>query len=81
MADYPSFGVLLARLADRRKLDVGGLSRLAEVSEAELRAVFDGVVPGRCSDGADGADGADNETSPINRGCTTGSAVSVPVDA
>lgn len=46
MAGSPGFGVLLARLSARRELDAGGLSRLAGVSESEVRAVFNGVVPG-----------------------------------
>lgn len=41
----PGFGVLLARLAAHRKLDIGDLARLAGVPEPELRAVVDGVAP------------------------------------
>ncbi|MFD0857312.1 hypothetical protein ACFQ07_34230 [Actinomadura adrarensis] len=44
--EFPSFGVLLRRLLDHRQLDVGSLSHAAGVSEAELRDVVDGRLPG-----------------------------------
>ncbi len=37
--------MVLARLSEHRKLDVGGLSRLAEVGESEVQAEIDGVAP------------------------------------
>jgi hypothetical protein len=45
MTGYLGFGVLLARLSDHRKLDIGALSRLAGIPDPKLRAVFDGVAP------------------------------------
>lgn len=45
MTGCPGFGVLLARLSDHRKLDIGALSRLAGIPGPELRAVFEGAAP------------------------------------
>jgi hypothetical protein len=45
MTEQSRFGVLLERLARRRELDIAGLSRSAQVSETELRAVFGGATP------------------------------------
>jgi hypothetical protein len=39
------FGVLLKRLSDRRQLDIGSLPRLADVTEREVQALFDGGEP------------------------------------
>ncbi|MFV2176728.1 hypothetical protein ACFHW2_21340 [Actinomadura sp. LOL_016] len=45
MAEYPGFGVLVARLSGHRDLDVDALARLAGVEESELQAVYDGAAP------------------------------------
>ncbi|MEV4018451.1 hypothetical protein AB0J35_48960 [Nonomuraea angiospora] len=45
MMGYPMLRVLLARLSDHRGLSPEDLSRLAEVSEAEVQEVRDGVDP------------------------------------
>lgn len=45
MTGYPGFGVLLARLLDHRKLDIGTLARQSGVPEPELQRVFAGVAP------------------------------------
>lgn len=45
MTGYPGFGVLLAKLSDRRDLDIGALARRTGVSEREIQDVLDGVVP------------------------------------
>jgi hypothetical protein len=45
MERRPRFGVLLARLADHQRLNLGDLSQLAQVPEAELRAVLRGMPP------------------------------------
>ncbi|MFE2142170.1 hypothetical protein ACFXA3_10525 [Streptomyces sp. NPDC059456] len=45
MAEFPGFDVLLGRLAERRGLCVGDLSRLSAVPEDELGAVLDGAAP------------------------------------
>ncbi|WP_405945662.1 hypothetical protein OG588_01425 [Streptomyces prunicolor] len=45
MTEYPGFDVLLARLANRRQLDVVDLSRSTGIPESALRSVFAGAVP------------------------------------
>ncbi|GAA2158425.1 hypothetical protein GCM10009760_61410 [Kitasatospora kazusensis] len=45
MTTYPGFGVLLERLVDHRKLDIGQLSVQAEAEESELQAVLNGATP------------------------------------
>lgn len=45
MTGYSGFGLLLAKLSDRRELDIGALAREAGVPEPELQGVFAGVVP------------------------------------
>lgn len=45
MSGYPGFGVVLARLLDRRELDARSLSG-ADSGKGELRAVLGGAVPG-----------------------------------
>jgi hypothetical protein len=46
VSEYPGFGVLLARLLDRRELDARSLSG-AGSEKGELRAVPGGAVPSR----------------------------------
>ena len=46
MTGHPGFDVRLAQLASHRQLDVVDLSRSAGIPQHELRAVFDGAVPG-----------------------------------
>jgi hypothetical protein len=43
---FPPFGVLLGRLLDHRRSDVGSLAQAASVSEVELRDVVGGARPG-----------------------------------
>ncbi|WP_327426045.1 hypothetical protein [Streptomyces sp. NBC_01236] len=45
MTGYPGFGVLLAKLSDRRQLDIGALTRRTGVSEPEIQDVLGGAVP------------------------------------
>ncbi|MFC4116321.1 hypothetical protein [Nonomuraea zeae] len=45
MTEYPTFGVLLARLSFQRQLSPAALSGLAKVSESELQNVFAGAKP------------------------------------
>src|SRR5215470_17182324 len=45
MAEEFAFGALVARLADRRRLSVSALSRLADVSESDLLPLFDSGTP------------------------------------
>ncbi|MEV6400918.1 hypothetical protein AB0M39_40105 [Streptomyces sp. NPDC051907] len=47
MAGEKSFGVLLERLADRRRLDLTDLARLVDVSESELLALYRRGTPGQ----------------------------------
>lgn len=42
---FPVFGVLLIRLLDRRRTDIGSLCRTAGVPESELRDVIGGGEP------------------------------------
>lgn len=46
MSEYPSFGVLLARLLESRELDARSLPGM-ESEKGELRAALDGAAPGR----------------------------------
>jgi hypothetical protein len=45
MNDLPGFGILLARLLDRRGLDAPGLSGLSGVPEDKVQALLDGAGP------------------------------------
>jgi hypothetical protein len=45
MGSYPSFGVLLTRLLDHRRLDVSGLSAASGIPEADLGSLLSGVPP------------------------------------
>src|ERR1700743_799000 len=46
MSEYPGFGVLLARLLDRRELDARSLPG-TDSEKGELRVALAGAVPGR----------------------------------
>ena len=46
MNEYPAFGVLLGRVAERQGLGLPELSERAGLSERELKSVLDGAVPG-----------------------------------
>jgi hypothetical protein len=45
MTEHPNFGILLGRLANHRKMDIGDLPRLAGITETEFQAVLDGAAP------------------------------------
>jgi hypothetical protein len=45
MGSYPSFGVLLTRLLDHRRLDVSGLSAASGIPEIDLGSLASGVPP------------------------------------
>jgi hypothetical protein len=45
MTRYPDFGVLLRRWSDHQRLDIGGLSLLAGITEPEIQTVLDGMAP------------------------------------
>lgn len=48
MNGYPIFGVLLGKLAARRKLDFAKVAQLADTAESELGAVLGGATPAPC---------------------------------
>ena len=45
MGSYPSFGVLLTRLMDHRRLDVSVLSAASGIPEVDLGSLASGVPP------------------------------------
>ena len=45
MGSYPTFGVLLTRLMDHRRLDVSGLSTVSGIPEVDLGSLASGVPP------------------------------------
>ena len=45
MGSYPTFGVLLTRLMDHRRLDVSGLSAASGIPEVDLGSLASGVPP------------------------------------
>ena len=45
MGSYPTFGMLLTRLMDHRRLDVSGLSTVSGIPEVDLGSLASGVPP------------------------------------